>query len=128
MTFGYYEPRHSIPYKIVSVHRILVAIISDRDPKFTSCFGQDTWNQYGTRLQFSSAYHPQTNCQTERMNQTIELLICTNCPDISKWEDSLPMFEFPYNNAPFATTNHLPLFLNYEMDLTVPISTNVESQ
>ncbi|GJP75833.1 hypothetical protein CLOP_g6232 [Closterium sp. NIES-67] len=103
------------------------AIISDRDPKFASKFWQDTWARYGTRLQFSSAYHPQTDGQTERTNQTMEQLIRTNCPDRNKWEDVLPMLEFSYNNAPSTTTNHSPFYLNYGMDPTVPISTNVEN-
>ncbi|GJP80063.1 hypothetical protein CLOP_g10298 [Closterium sp. NIES-67] len=113
---------------VVSLHGIPAAIISDRDPKFTSKFWQDTWARYGTRLQFSSAYHPQTDGQTERTNQTMEQLIRTNCPDRKKWEDVLPMLEFSYNNAPSSTTNHSPFYLNYGMDPTVPISTNVESQ
>ncbi|GJP49600.1 hypothetical protein CLOM_g8787 [Closterium sp. NIES-68] len=113
---------------VVRLHGIPAAIISDRDPKFTSKFWQDTWARYGTRLQFSSAYHPQTDGQTERTNQTMEQLIQTNCPDRKKWEDVLPMLEFSYNNVPSATTNHSPFYLNYEMDPTVPVSTNVESQ
>ncbi|GJP61282.1 hypothetical protein CLOP_g18458 [Closterium sp. NIES-67] len=113
---------------VVRLNRIPAAIISYRDPKFTSKFWQDTWARYGTRLQFSSAYHPQTDGQTERTNQTMEQLIRTNCPDRKKWEDVLPMLEFSYNNAPSATTNHSPFYLNYGMDPTVPISTNVESQ
>ncbi|GJP85400.1 hypothetical protein CLOP_g15514, partial [Closterium sp. NIES-67] len=108
--------------------RIPAAIISDRDPKFTSKFWQDTWARYGTCLQLSSAYYPQTGSQTERTNQTMEQLIRTNCLVRNKWEDVLPMLEFSYNNAPSATTNHFPFYLNYGMDPTVPISTNVESQ
>ncbi|GJP40371.1 hypothetical protein CLOM_g24641 [Closterium sp. NIES-68] len=69
------------------LHGIPAAIISDRDPKFTSKFWQDMWARYGTRLQFSSAYHPQTDGQTERTNQTMEQLIRTNFPDRKKWED-----------------------------------------
>ncbi|GJP58278.1 hypothetical protein CLOP_g22985 [Closterium sp. NIES-67] len=113
---------------VVRLHGIPAAIISDRDPKFTSKFWQDTWARYGTRLQFPSAYHPQTDGQTERTNQTMEQLIRTNCPDRKKWEDVLPMLEFSYNNASPATTNHSPFYLNYGMDPTVPVSTNVESQ
>ncbi|GJP52084.1 hypothetical protein CLOM_g11187 [Closterium sp. NIES-68] len=113
---------------VVRLHGIPAAIISDRDPKFTSKFWQDTWARYGTRLQFSSADHPQTDGQTGRTNQTMEQLIRTNCPDRNKWEDALPMLEFSYNNAPSATTNHSPFYLNYGMDPTVPISTNVECQ
>ncbi|GJP75442.1 hypothetical protein CLOP_g5890 [Closterium sp. NIES-67] len=113
---------------IVRLHGIPAAIISDRDPKFMSKFWQDTWARYGTRLQFSSAYHPQTDGQTERTNQTMEQLILTNCPDQNKWEDALPMLEFSYNNAPSATTNHSSFYLNYRMDPIVLISTNVKSQ
>ncbi|GJP49952.1 hypothetical protein CLOM_g9109 [Closterium sp. NIES-68] len=113
---------------VVHLHGIPAAISSDRDPKFTSKFWQDTWARYGTLLQLSSAYHPQTDGQTERTNQTMEQLIWTNCPDQNKWEDALPMLEFSYNNAPSATTNHSSFYLNYGMDPTVPISTNVESQ
>ncbi|GJP49851.1 hypothetical protein CLOM_g9009 [Closterium sp. NIES-68] len=105
---------------VVRLHGLPSAIISDRDPKFTSKFWQETWAQYGTRLQFSSAYHPQTDGQTERTNQTMEQLIRTNCPDPARWEEFLPMLEFSYNNAPSATTNHSPFFLNYGMDPTVP--------
>ncbi|GJP45881.1 hypothetical protein CLOM_g5223 [Closterium sp. NIES-68] len=108
---------------VVRLHVIPAAIISDRDTKFTSKFWQDTWARYGTRLPFSSAYHPQTDGQTEKTNQTMEQLIRTNCPDRTKWEGVLPMLEFSYNNAPLATTNHSLSYLNYGMDPTVPIST-----
>ncbi|GJP29614.1 hypothetical protein CLOM_g18793, partial [Closterium sp. NIES-68] len=113
---------------VVRVHGIPATIISNRDPKFTLKFWQDMRARYGTRLQFSSAYHPQTDGQTESTNQTIEQLIRTNCSDRNKWEDALPMLEFSYNNAPSATTNHSPFYLNYGMDPIVPISTNVETQ
>ncbi|CAI5484152.1 unnamed protein product [Closterium sp. Yama58-4] len=112
---------------VVRLHGLPSAIISDRDPKFTSKFWQETWAQYGTRLQFSSSYHPQTDGQTERTNQTMEQLIRTNCPDITKWEDSLPMLEFAYNNAPSATTNQSPFYLNYGIDPVVPSSTTPEN-
>ncbi|GJP51951.1 hypothetical protein CLOM_g11081 [Closterium sp. NIES-68] len=50
--------------------------------------------------------------------QTMEQLILTNCPDRNKWEDALPMLEFSFNNAPSATTNHSPFYLNYETKLS----------
>ncbi|GJP57110.1 hypothetical protein CLOM_g16151, partial [Closterium sp. NIES-68] len=46
---------------IVRVHGISSAIISDRDTKFTSNFWRNLWDQFGTHLHFSSAYHPETN-------------------------------------------------------------------
>ncbi|CAI5503975.1 unnamed protein product [Closterium sp. Naga37s-1] len=112
---------------VVRLHGIPASIISDRDPKFTSKFWKETWAQYGTKLQFSSAYHPQTDGQTERTNQTMEQLIRTNCSDPTRWEISLAMLEFAFNNAPSSTTNHSPFFLNYGMDPTVPTTTTLDN-
>ncbi|CAI7803286.1 unnamed protein product [Closterium sp. NIES-53] len=112
---------------VVRLHGIPSAIISTRDPKFTSKIWKETWAQYGTKLQFSSAYHPQTDSQTERTNQTMEQLIRTNCLDPARGEDSLAMSEFAFNNAPSSTTNHSPFFLNYGMDPMVPTTTTLDN-
>ncbi|GJP54444.1 hypothetical protein CLOM_g13533 [Closterium sp. NIES-68] len=106
---------------IVWLHGIPSAIISDRNPRFMSNFWTKTWQQYGTRLHLSTAYHPQSDSQTERTNQTMEQLICTTCTDLAQWEDTLPLIEFAYNNAPSATTTWSPFFLNYGIDLTTPL-------
>ncbi|GJP50651.1 hypothetical protein CLOM_g9791, partial [Closterium sp. NIES-68] len=66
---------------VVRLHGIPPAIISDRDPKFTSKFWHDTWARYSTCPQFSSVYHPLMDGQTERTNQMMEELIRTKCPD-----------------------------------------------
>ncbi|CAI7793981.1 unnamed protein product [Closterium sp. NIES-53] len=113
---------------VVRLHELPSAIISDRDPKFTSKLWQETWaQQYGTRLQFLSSYHPQTDGHTEKTNQTIEQLIRTNCPDLTKWEDSLPTLEFAYKNAPSTTTKQSPFYLNYGIDPVVPSSTTPDN-
>ncbi|CAI7776494.1 unnamed protein product [Closterium sp. NIES-54] len=111
----------------VCLHGLALAIISDRDPKFTSKFWQETWAQYGTRMQFLSSYHLQSDGQIERTNQTMEQLIRTNCLDLSKWEDSLPMLEFATNNAPSATTQQFPFYLNCGIDPVVPSSTALDN-
>ncbi|CAI7925897.1 unnamed protein product [Closterium sp. NIES-53] len=54
---------------IISQHGIPTTLISDRDPKFTSNFWKELMSLMGTRLAMSSAYHPQTDGQTERLNQ-----------------------------------------------------------
>ncbi|GJP41072.1 hypothetical protein CLOM_g710 [Closterium sp. NIES-68] len=71
---------------VVRLHGIPSAIISDRDTKFTSNFWRNLWNQFGTRLQFSSTYHPETDGQTERANQTMEL----DAEDITKLCEVVP--------------------------------------
>ncbi|GJP47860.1 hypothetical protein CLOM_g7038 [Closterium sp. NIES-68] len=88
---------------VVRLHGIPSAIISDRDTKFTSNFCHNLWEQFGTRLQFSSAYHPETDGQTERANKMIEQLIRDTCDDVADWEQQLPVIEFAYNNAPSST-------------------------
>ncbi|GJP30143.1 hypothetical protein CLOM_g22614 [Closterium sp. NIES-68] len=98
---------------VIRLHRLPTAIISDRDPKFTSNFWRHLWDQFGTKLQLSSAYHPQIDGQTERVNQTMEQLIRTTCTDPQTWEKSLPLLEFAYYNAPSATTHQSPSFVNY---------------
>ncbi|GJP62458.1 hypothetical protein CLOP_g19517 [Closterium sp. NIES-67] len=66
---------------IVRLHGIPSTSISDRDPRFTSNFWTKTWQQYGTRLHLSTVYHPQSDGQTKRTNQTMEQLIRTTCTD-----------------------------------------------
>ncbi|GJP47924.1 hypothetical protein CLOM_g7095 [Closterium sp. NIES-68] len=97
---------------VVRLHKIPSAIISDHDTKFTSNFWCSLWEQFGMRLQFSSAYHPETYVQTEQANQTMEQLIRATCDDVADLEQQLPLIEFAYNNAPSDTTWQSPFYLN----------------
>ncbi|GJP44734.1 hypothetical protein CLOM_g4091 [Closterium sp. NIES-68] len=112
---------------IVRLHGIPSAIIIDRDPRFASNFWTKTWQQYGTRQHLTTAYHLQSDGQTERTNQTMEQLIRTTCTDPAQWEDTLPLIEFAYNNAPSAMTTQSPFFLNHGMDPTTPLSPPIEN-
>ncbi|CAI7913580.1 unnamed protein product [Closterium sp. NIES-54] len=68
----------------------------------------------GTRLAMSSTYHPQTDGQTEGLNQIVEQLLRAACKDdIHKWDLHLPVLEFAYNNAKHAATGETPFFLCY---------------
>ncbi|CAI7866760.1 unnamed protein product [Closterium sp. NIES-54] len=99
---------------IISQHGIPTTIISDRDPKFTSKFWKELMSLMGTRLAMSSAYHPQTDGQTERLNQIVEQLLRATCKDdINKWDLHLPVLEFAYNNAKHVATGETPFFLCY---------------
>ncbi|CAI7854456.1 unnamed protein product [Closterium sp. NIES-53] len=112
---------------IVRLHGIPAAIISVRDTKFTSNSWRNMWQQFGTRLQFSSSYHPETDGQTERTNQTMEQLIRATCDDPTTWEQQLPLIEFAYNNSPSAMTQQSPFYLNYGQDPTVPMTPNPDN-
>ncbi|CAI7850895.1 unnamed protein product [Closterium sp. NIES-54] len=99
---------------IISQHGIPTTLISDRDPKFTSKFWKELMSLMGTRLAMSSAYHPQTDGQTERLNQIVEQLLRVACKDdINKWDLHLLVLEFAYNNAKHAATGETPIFLCY---------------
>jgi Integrase core domain. len=75
-------------------------IISDRGTQFTSQFWVSLQHALGTQLRFSTAYHPQTDGQTERVNQILEDMLRACVIDFGAgWEDSLPYAEFSYNNS-----------------------------
>ena len=61
--------------EIVRLHGIPLSIVSDRDPRFTSRFCKKLQSTFGTRLNFSTAFHPQTNGQSERVIQVLEDMI-----------------------------------------------------
>ena len=58
--------------EIVRVHGIPISIVSDRDPRFTSRFWKELQSTLGTRLNFSTAFHPQIDGQSERVIQVLE--------------------------------------------------------
>ncbi|MCO5581935.1 hypothetical protein L7F22_035824 [Adiantum nelumboides] len=86
---------------IFRIHGLPRSIISDRDPKFTGHFWTSLFKSLGTNLLFSSAYHPQTDSQTERVNQILEEMLRHYIQQrLASWEEYLPLVEFAYNNAP----------------------------
>ncbi|CAI7831986.1 unnamed protein product [Closterium sp. NIES-54] len=107
--------------RIITIHGIPATLISDRDPKFTSKFWKELMGLLGTKLAMSSAYHAQTDGQTERLNQVVEQLLRTACKDdVSHWDTQLPTLEFAYNNASYAATGKTPFFLCYGWEPLTP--------
>ncbi|GKA62625.1 putative reverse transcriptase domain-containing protein [Tanacetum coccineum] len=77
-----------------------MSIISDRDGRFTSCCWQTVQKALGTRLDMSTAYHPQTDGQSERTIQTLEDMLRACVIDFGgSWDVHLPLAEFSYNNS-----------------------------
>ena len=86
--------------EIVRLHGVPSSIVSDRDPRFTSRFWQTLQEALGTKLTMSSAYHPQTDSQSERTIQSLEDLLRTCILDhLGAWDEILPLIEFTYNNS-----------------------------
>ncbi|KAA3465720.1 DNA/RNA polymerases superfamily protein [Gossypium australe] len=86
--------------EIVRLHGVPVSIILDRDLRFTSRFWKKLQEALGTKLNFSTAFHPQTDGQSERVIQTLEdMLRCCVLEFEGNWEKYLPLVEFAYNNS-----------------------------
>ena len=86
--------------EIVSRHGVPVSIVSDRDPRFTSRFWEKFQNEMGTQLRLSTAFHPQTDGQSERTIQTLEYMLRACVIDFGgDWDRHLPLAEFSYNNS-----------------------------
>ncbi|KAI3724632.1 hypothetical protein L2E82_36415 [Cichorium intybus] len=86
--------------EVICRHGFPASIVSDRDSRFTSHFWQSLQKQLGTKVLMSTAYHPQTDGQSERTIQTLEDMLRTCVIDFGgSWEDHLPLVEFAYNNS-----------------------------
>nr|GEZ31168.1 reverse transcriptase domain-containing protein [Tanacetum cinerariifolium] len=95
--------------EVVTRHGIPVSIISDRDPRFASNFWRSLQNALGTRLDMSTAYHPETDGQSERTIQTLEDMLRACAIDFGKgWVNHIPLVEFSYNNSYHASIKAAP--------------------
>jgi len=86
--------------EIVKLHGVPSSIVSYRDPRFISRFWKSLHEALGSQLRLSSAYHPQTDGQSERTIQSLEdlLKVCV-LKQGGTWDSHLPLFEFTYNNS-----------------------------
>ena len=98
------------------LHGLPQSLNSDRDRRFESGFWRSLWRCLGTNLKMSTAYHPQSQGQVERMNavmeQTLRCLI-HEMKDSKDWDELLPMVEFCINSQPNRSTGFSPFYLNY---------------
>jgi hypothetical protein len=95
--------------RIVCLHGVPKKIVSDRGTQFTSHFWKRLHESMDTKLNFSSAYHPQTDGQTKRTNQVLEdMLRACSLKHGRRWNNSLPYAEFLYNNSYQASLKMTP--------------------
>jgi transposase InsO family protein len=99
---------------IVRCHGMPTTIITDRDTRWAGNFWQAMCERLGTRLALSTAYHPETDGQTERTNRTLEEMLRNYVNDAQNdWEEWLPLVEFAYNDSESASTGFTPFYLLY---------------
>nr|GEW16495.1 putative reverse transcriptase domain-containing protein [Tanacetum cinerariifolium] len=95
--------------EIVARHGVPVSIILDRDGRFTSHLWQALQKALGTKLNMSTAYHPETNGQSERTIQTLEDMLRACVMDFGgSWDTHLPLVEFSYNNIYYKSIKCAP--------------------
>ncbi|KAK1610026.1 hypothetical protein QYE76_033699 [Lolium multiflorum] len=108
--------------EIVSKHGVPKKIVSDRGSVFTSAFWRKLHEALGSKLDYSTAYHPQTGGQTERTNQILEDMLRACALDFGgSWEEHLPLAEFSYNNSYQSSIKMAPFEALYRRKCRSPI-------
>lgn len=110
-------------HNVFRLHGLPKTLVSDRDSKFTGKVWQEVHNLLGTKLNMTTAYHPQGDGQVEIMNQVLEdMLRHWVSPSQDNWDILLDCAEFAVNNAISASTQDTPFRLNYGQDPHTPLS------
>ncbi|WZY72146.1 hypothetical protein YC2023_004386 [Brassica napus] len=108
--------------EIVRLHGVPVSIVSDRDTKFTSAFWKAFQKALGTKVHMSTAYHPQTNGQSESTIQTLEDMLRACVLDWEgNWGKYLPLAEFAYNNSYHSSIEMAPYEALYGRACRTPL-------
>jgi hypothetical protein len=108
--------------RIMCLHGVPKKIVSDRGSEFTSKFWEKLHESMDTKLNFSSAYHQQTDGQTERTNQILEDMLRACALKYGKSLDkSLPYAEFSYNNSYQTSIKMAPFEALYERQCRTPL-------
>ncbi|CAA7042010.1 unnamed protein product [Microthlaspi erraticum] len=112
--------------EIYKLHGLPLSIVSDRDSRFLSHFWRSLWRLLRTSLDMSSAYHPQTDGQTEVTNRALgDLLRCLVGDNIRSWDSVLCQAEFAHNHAVNRSTGFSPFRVIYGYVPRGPIDLNI---
>nr|AAP50978.1 putative polyprotein [Oryza sativa Japonica Group]ABF97988.1 retrotransposon protein, putative, Ty3-gypsy subclass [Oryza sativa Japonica Group] len=108
--------------RIVCLHGVPKKIVSDRGSQFTSKFWKKLQVEMGSKLNFSTAYHLQTDGQTERVNKILEDMLRACALDFGgSWDKNLPYAEFSYNNSYQASLQMAPYEALYGRKCRTPL-------
>ena len=111
--------------EIVRLHGVLVLIVSDRDPRFTSRFWPSLQAASGTHLHSRTTFHPQTDGQSERTIQTLEDMLRACVMEFKgSWDTHLALMEFAYNNSYQASIEMNPFKALYGRKCRTPVCWN----
>jgi hypothetical protein len=114
--------------EVVRHYGIPRSIVSDRDPRFTSKVWTCLWEMTGTKLNMSTAYHPQSDGQTERANRTLEQYLRAHVNyHQDDWDKYLVSAELAFNSGVQASTGFTPFYLNYGQEINLPLDHNIPS-
>ena len=111
---------------VVKLHGLLSTIVTDRDTVFLSQFWKEMFKLYKVNLQLSIAYHPQTDGQTERVNQCLEMYLRCSVQDSPKaWAQWLSLAELWYNSSYHTALGCSPFKALYRYEPNVGAVPNV---
>ena len=116
--------------RVVRLHGLPDDLVSDRGPQFSSQFWKRLFELLKVRVSLSTAWHPESDGQTERINGILEQYLRCFCQvQQDDWVEHLAMAEFAYNNAAHSATDGSPFFLNYgfhpRFDVLLPSGSTV---
>jgi hypothetical protein len=107
---------------VVKYHGAPESVTTDRGTEFTSKLWKEVQKAFGTKTNFSTAFHPQTDGQTERVNQILEDMLRACMLDFGgSWEDHLSLIEFAYNNSYQSSIGMAPFEALYGRPCRTPI-------
>ena len=108
------------------IHGIPLDILSDRDPRFTGHFWATVSKIWNIHPSITTAYHPQSDGQTERVNRSVEQVLRAYALEFNiAWDKTLSMVEFAINNSKHASLLHTPFFLNTGRNPLTPLMAEI---